>query len=1452
MRSRNVISAYVVGLVIVSIFSGMQTMYAEAKDGSFGGGTGTLADPYIIEDVWDLQNMTGDLAAHYALSGDIDASATTGWNAGAGFAPVGRLNLEFTGSLDGRDHTITGLFIKRSTTDNVGLFGYVGASASVKDVGLVQGDVTGRSKVGGLAGTNRGVVDGTYYTGKVTSASYCVGGLVGFNDLGTVDGSHFTGKVVGAGSIVGGLVGENNDGTVNNSYTTGQVAGVRDQIGGLVGFSPGVVANSYSSADVSGTENVGGLVGDNRDTVSDCYSTGNVSGTLYVGGLEGGSFGNVIDSHATGAVAGRKYVGGLVGINLGSISLSYATGDVRGTDDWIAGLVGQSSGVVKYSYSTGNVTGHGGVAGLVGWYNGGTAISSHYDIDTVLINGGHHITYCGLFDAQYQDWDSGGMNLRISDYAATIVPSGGHYEIGTVQGLRDLLGFSDVAGYEYRLATDMDLSTAPGLYIPYLAGDLDGLNHTVSNMDLDLPFANFLGMFGVVASGTVKDLNLLDDRVSGYDFVGGLAGMFYDGATSNLRSIGDVSGRDYVGGLAGYSSGDSVSGLYAMGNVTASNLTGGLVGCHVGNLSDSHAIENVTGAKFVGGLIGYDLGKASDCHSEGVVVGTENVGGLVGYNAGGTVSDCYSTAVVRGTSSVGGLVGLNYGTTSRSYATGSVSGDDTVGGLVGHDYYSGIVVDSYATGDVDGAYNVGGLVGDLYVQGTVDNSYAVGRLTSRVNPGGLVGTGTGRVSNSFWDTETSGASWSAGGTGATTAEMMTRSTFTDAGWDLTHVWFILEDVTYPLLRWQDTQPPVAGAGPDQAVEEGTLVTFDGSGSSDDIGIADMTWTFQDGAPVTLHGVGPQHLFDDPGVFVVTLNVTDAAGAWGTDEMTVTVNDVTAPASDAGPDQVVDEGTLVTFDGSGSSDNAGIANYTWKFTDGAPFALSDVRPSHRFDIPGVFVVTLDVTDAAGNWDRDTMTVTVTDVTSPAADAGPDQTVDEGTLVTFHGSGSSDNVKVVSLTWTFTDGAPITLHGAGPDHRFITPGTFVVELNVTDAAGNWGTDTMTVTVRDVTPPVADAGPDQTVDEGALVTFDGSASTDNVGVVDYTWTIPGAVPVTLRGAHPTYRFTVPGAFVVSLEVADAAGNRDTDAMTVTVKDVTPPVAAAGPDWTVDGGTLVTFDGSGSLDDIGVVNYTWTFRYGTDWVVLHGARPSFKFDAPGVYPVTLNVTDAAGQWSEDSMNVTVNDVTPPLADAGPDRTAPVDGAVSLDGSRSSDNVGIANWSWTLTYDSVGHRLEGESVQFTFGKGGVYEVVLTVADRAGNVDDDRVVITVVDTGKVTGRVSDKDGMAVEGAKVEVTASNGKTYSTTTDANGRFTMVVYNGDLTWRVSKEGYRTVSGSSSVDPMDETDLGLSDYPLVREEKSETSNGLVIIAAVVIVVMVVGIALILLKRKGGGEPKY
>ena len=234
------------------------------------------------------------------------------------------------------------------------------------------------------------------------------------------------------------------------------------------------------------------------------------------------------------------------------------------------------------------------------------------------------------------------------------------------------------------------------------------------------------------------------------------------------------------------------------------------------------------------------------------------------------------------------------------------------------------------------------------------------------------------------------------------------------------------------------------------------------------------------------------------------------------------------------------------------------------------------PSYRFSDAGTYNVRLTVWDAAGNFGISTVTITVRDTESPRAVAGSNQTVIHGIPVVFDGTGSTDNVGVVSYTWTFNDNGQRILGGSQVNYTFQSPGVFLVTLTVTDLAGNNNRSTTTVTVtRDPVPPIAQAGLAVTIYPGMTVTFDGSASTDNIGVVSFHWTFDDGGPQSLFGVRPSYVFRTRGTFPVTLTVTDLDGNSGSALMTVTVIDV----------------PLETFDHSATYFQIGLPQ-DWTVR--------------------------------------------------------------------------------------------------------------------------------------------------------------------------------------------------------------------------------------------------------------------
>ncbi|MCK4849989.1 MAG: hypothetical protein KAT11_01495 [Phycisphaerae bacterium] len=280
-----------------------------------------------ISNCQELQNMKNNLAGHYELVKDIDCSDTVNWNDGAGFEPVGQVHVNpFRGTFDGKGHIITGLYINRPSTPNVALFRECQYS-TIRDVGLVDVDITGADGVAALAGSDHhNTYINCYSTGNVNGDSY-----------------------------VGGLLTNAFHSTVSNCYSTANVNGNTNNVGGLAANGcDGIFINCYSTGNVSGNINVGGLVGGascEDGYIRNCYSTGNVNGNLNVGGLVGyiGPYNKVSNSYSTASVTGNSLVGGLVGRNSGTISNSYSTGSVTGNSD-VGGLVGANAGTITNSY----------------------------------------------------------------------------------------------------------------------------------------------------------------------------------------------------------------------------------------------------------------------------------------------------------------------------------------------------------------------------------------------------------------------------------------------------------------------------------------------------------------------------------------------------------------------------------------------------------------------------------------------------------------------------------------------------------------------------------------------------------------------------------------------------------------------------------------------------------------------------------------------------------------------------------------------------------------------------------------------------------------------------------------------------------------------------------------------------------------------------------------------
>jgi hypothetical protein len=283
----------------------------------------------------------------------------------------------------------------------------------------------------------------------------------------------------------------------------------------------------------------------------------------------------------------------------------------------------------------------------------------------------------------------------------------------------------------------------------------------------------------------------------------------------------------------------------------------------------------------------------------------------------------------------------------------------------------------------------------------------------------------------------------------------------------------------------------------------------------------------------------------------------------------------------------------------------------------------------------------------------------------------------------------------------------------------------------------------------PPTADAGPNQTVNEFAVVTLNGSNSIDpDDGIAAYYWEqMEGPLVELTNQCEEVTTFTAPDvgstgeALIFRLTVMDYGELVSYDTCVVNVSFVnSPPIADAGPDKTVSEGELVVLDGSNSTDqDDGINSYQWTQISGTpvELSVTDPIKPTFISPNVGSdgesLQFQLTVADNGGLQTQDTCIVNVSWINdPPTADAGPDQIVQEGDFVTLDGSKSTDlDDGVAACQWTQTSGPPVNLSSPAVYQPTFtAPAGITEGInltfdLTVSDYGGLQSQDSCTVTV-------------------------------------------------------------------------------------------------------------------------------
>jgi hypothetical protein len=346
------------------------------------------------------------------------------------------------------------------------------------------------------------------------------------------------------------------------------------------------------------------------------------------------------------------------------------------------------------------------------------------------------------------------------------------------------------------------------------------------------------------------------------------------------------------------------------------------------------------------------------------------------------------------------------------------------------------------------------------------------------------------------------------------------------------------------------------------------------------------------------------------------------------------------------------------------------------------------------------------------------------------AGPDQQVNTGETVYLNGTTTENVTSIVQVTWDFGDNTT-EVNGTSPDllnstHVYATEGVYNATLTVEFNSELNKTETASalITVTDNQAPVADAGPDQTVEqtsaEGANVTLDGSGSSDpDNDTLSYYWSWMGG---SALGVGPTV--ALPGGVTnVTLTVGDGGFNA-TDVVVVTVADTEPPYVDAGEDVIVEAsspsGAEVMLYGE-ATDDVDVdLDFVWSEG---DAVLGTDANLTVTLSL-GSHMLALNATDDSGNIGTDMVAVEVVDTTAPDVDAGEDVTVEAGYPATIHGSAIDLVDTDLNYLWKEGDTVLGTEAD---LTFTFALG-THVLTLSATDDSGNTGTDSVTVEAVDT----------------------------------------------------------------------------------------------------------------------------
>jgi len=400
------------------------------------------------------------------------------------------------------------------------------------------------------------------------------------------------------------------------------------------------------------------------------------------------------------------------------------------------------------------------------------------------------------------------------------------------------------------------------------------------------------------------------------------------------------------------------------------------------------------------------------------------------------------------------------------------------------------------------------------------------------------------------------------------------------------------------------------------------VSFTGSNSTDDIGIVNYLWNFDDGATSTTQD--PTHTFTEAGEYMVSLEVQDAEGLTNSATVTITVSaENEAPEAVASATPV--RGTaplLVNFMGSNSTDDSGIESYSWIFDDGGTAAV--MNPEHTYTAAGTYLASLTVTDANGLSN-----------TSSNIEIVVEQSGGNDDVAIYLNTGSSVNVNFEGREFV-GDLALSNLYNSA--HTYANPNASTVALYQTERGSAENLETLSYAI-----PVPNGTYRVQTYHNELWWGKGHASGAGKRVFDIL--IENKLVrdnfdiFRVSNNNPTrldFNDVVVTDGVLNIDLPASADRASISGIAIeNVINQKPVAIASATPKSGNAPLLVDFDASASTDDAEVTGYLWQLEPG---VTTSEVSPSYTFTEAGTYPVTLTVTDAEGLSDQTSLTIEVS----------------------------------------------------------------------------------------------------------------------------------------------------------------------------------------------------------------------